>query len=131
MKARKKEDIVPVGFGRGALEGRAIGLPRLREPVVEVFERGNEIVVTAQVPGAAKDDVKIKVLENGIELTVQAREEKVEKAEDKKYGFYSYSTSSSSEAVSKFIPFRSKVNAKAAKATFKNGVLEVRTPKRA
>jgi HSP20 family protein len=128
MKAKSRE-LAQVGFGHGALEGSIIGMPRMREPVVDVFERGNEVVVTAQVPGARKEDVKIKVLENGIELQVQAKERKEEKIEDKRHGFYSYSSSSSSEGYSRFIAFRSKVNAKAAKATFKNGVLEVRAPK--
>lgn len=140
----KKNELAPFGFDwprRRRLdlfpaiwdEDFPVRFPSFRsmmgEPAIDVFERGSEVVVTAELPGTRKEDISIKVLDDGMNLQVQQKERKEEKQEDKRRGFYSFSSSSRFEGYSRFIPFRSQVNAKAAKATYKNGVLEVRLPK--
>ncbi|MFH1200541.1 MAG: Hsp20/alpha crystallin family protein [Candidatus Micrarchaeota archaeon] len=147
MKTKRK-DLVPVGFDpkkdREAPNGPFGGvwggflmpsMPGLRgaikmaEPVIDVFEHGSEVVVTAEIPGTKKEDISIKVEENGLSLQVEKKEQRQERREDARNGGYSFSSSSRFEGYSRFVPFGASVNAKAAKATYKNGVLEVRIPK--
>jgi Molecular chaperone (small heat shock protein) len=75
-----------------------------REPLVDVVEKGDEIRVIAEVPGVNKDSIKVKVV-NGKKLIVQAT------GEDRKYY--------------KEVELPAKVDEKSAKASYKNGVLEV------
>ena len=75
-----------------------------REPLVDVVEKDDEIRVIAEVPGVNKDSIKVKVV-NGEKLIVQAT------GEDRKYY--------------KEVELPAKVDEKSAKASYKNGVLEV------
>jgi len=75
-----------------------------REPLVDVVDKGDEIRVVAEVPGVNKDSIKVKVV-NGEKLIVQAT------GEDRKYY--------------KEVELPAKVDEKSAKASYKNGVLEV------
>ncbi|MEM0475382.1 MAG: Hsp20/alpha crystallin family protein [Candidatus Norongarragalinales archaeon] len=99
-----------------------------RSPVMDVFETKNEVVVTAELPGVKKEDIKLRVTDEGINIKVKEREEK--KDEKKGDGFYAYSYSSRFEGLSQSASFPCKVEASRAQATFKNGVLEVRIPKK-
>jgi HSP20 family protein len=75
-----------------------------REPLVDVVDKGDEIRVVAEVPGVNKDSIKVKVV-NGEKLIIQAT------GEDRKYY--------------KEVELPAKVDEKSAKASYKNGVLEV------
>ena len=91
-------------------------------PAVEVFERNGAFVVRAELPGLTKENIKISVLPD--ELTIEG-ERKLEK-EEKKEGFYR--TERSYGAFYRRIPIPEHVKAEAAKATFKDGVLQVEMP---
>lgn len=83
------------------------GKPKIteeREPLVDVIERDNEIRVVAEVPGVNKEDIKVRIV-NGDKLIIQAS------GQDRKYY--------------KEIELPAKVDEKSAKASYKNGVLEV------
>ncbi len=99
------------------------------EPHIDFFETPKEAVVTAELPGVKKEDVTVKVAENGLTLTVHQKEK--HEHETRQKGNYEYSYSSRFQGYSRYIPFSSKVLANKAKATYKNGVLEVRAPKAA
>jgi HSP20 family protein len=149
MKPKKKDELVPVGFdwprgkrmdvfpaffddGFPAIRMPIVraAIPALVQPVIDVFDAGKEMVVTAEIPGTKKEDIGVKVTPQGLNLTVRQREKKEERHEDKRRGVYSYSASSRFEGYSRFVPFGAQVDSKAAKATYKNGVLELRVPKR-
>ena len=76
----------------------------VREPIVDVFDEKDHILVVAEVPGVEEPDVKIDV--KGDILTLSA-----ERGE-KKY--------------SKEILLPSKVDEKSLKRSYKNGILEIR-----
>lgn len=108
---------------------RAPAFPRMTvEPVVDVFERPHEVVVTAELPGTRKEDIALKVTERGLQLHVHKREDQEERQEGK--DGLSYLKESRFEGFSQFVAFSSEVKAEKARATYKNGVLEVRVPKR-
>jgi HSP20 family protein len=115
------------GFGRGWLAPTfESGLDRLGafahagwSPQVEVFQRGNQLVVRTDLPGLTKDDIKVDITN---EALVIRGERKSEREEDEE-GYYrserSYGT------FYREIPLPRGVNAEDATADFRNGVLEI------
>jgi len=91
-------------------------------PPIEIFERDNKFFVRAELPGLVKEDVKVAVVHD--EITIEG-ERKMEK-EEKKQGFYR--TERSYGAFYRRITLPEHVKAEAAKATFKDGVLEIEIP---
>ncbi|HYW71257.1 MAG TPA: Hsp20/alpha crystallin family protein, partial [Pyrinomonadaceae bacterium] len=47
----------------------------LWHPQVEMFERGKEIVVRADLPGLTKDDVKVEITDEGITIEGERKNE--------------------------------------------------------
>ncbi|MCD6488569.1 MAG: Hsp20/alpha crystallin family protein [Desulfurococcales archaeon] len=80
-----------------------------REPLVDVFEEGDEIVVIAELPGVDKDKINIKVGDNMRKLVIRAS--------DTNRKYY------------KEIELPAKVDPKSAKANYRNGVLEIKLRK--
>jgi HSP20 family protein len=123
------------GFGRGLLTpGFGRGLSRLGDtersvwsPQVEVFERGGQLVVRADLPGMTKDDIDIEVADGALVIRGERKSEREENEE----GYYR--TERSYGSFYRRIPLPEGVNAENADATFRNGVLEVtmQTPERA
>lgn len=95
----------------------------IREPFADVIETDREIKVVAEIPGVDKKDIKIKTTESSIEISAETkREEKEEKKgyirRERSYGkFY------------RAMSLPAAVDASKAKASYKNGVLEVVMPK--
>jgi HSP20 family protein len=80
-----------------------------REPLVDVFERGDEIVVVAEMPGVEKDKVNVKVAEDGRTLIISGSDT------DRRYY--------------KEVDLPARVDPSSIKTTYKNGVLEVKLKK--
>jgi HSP20 family protein len=104
-------DLAPRGFGD-------IG-QTLWSPQVEMFERDGQLIVRADLPGLTRDDVKVEVTDNSINLSGERKSER----EEKDAGYYRSERSYGSFYRS--IPLPEGVNADDANATFKNGVLEI------
>jgi HSP20 family protein len=88
-------------------------------PQVEVFEREGRLIVRADLPGMTKDDVRIQVTDNGILLEGERRYEH----QENQGGVYRSERSYGS--FRRLVPLPEGANAENAKATFKNGVLEI------
>ena len=91
-------------------------------PQVEVFERDNELVLRADLPGLTKDDVNVEMADDGITIEGERKNEHQEKGE----GYFR-----SERNYGKFfrrIPMPEGVKAEDANATFSNGVLEITLP---
>jgi HSP20 family protein len=91
-------------------------------PDLEVFEKGNEFIVKADVPGMKREDIKVELTDN--ELTISG-ERKMEK-EEKEKGFYR--TERSYGSFFRTITLPEGVKTKDAKAVVRDGVLEVKMP---
>jgi len=91
-------------------------------PAVEVAERDNKLVVTAELPGLNKEDVKVHVTDEGLVIEGERKQEHEENRggihrSERSYGhFY------------RLIPLPEGANAEQAQAQFNNGVLEVTIP---
>jgi HSP20 family protein len=99
--------------------------PRFREttPTVDVFEDKNHLVIKAEVPGIEKGDLDVQISENVITISGEKKTE--EKLEEKDYYYHERSTGS----FRRQIPLPEGTEGEKAKATFKDGVLEIKIPK--
>ncbi len=119
-----------VAFSRPISLFHPLWRPRLRSlvmqefsPSVDIFEDGDDVVVKAEAPGMKKEDMDVKI--EGDTITVTGEKKTEEKVEKKDY--YRLERSYGSFCRSFRLP--TDVQADKAKATFKDGVLEVRVPK--
>ena len=91
-------------------------------PDVEMFRRDNAIVVRADVPGMTKNDLTIEVTDGQLVLRGERKQEK----EEKKEGYYRAERTYG--AFYRTLPLPEGVKLDEAKATIKDGVLEVTVP---
>ena len=118
---------------RRSLEGRFWGPPWLvptdrrtgaRAPLVDLVDEGREFVLRAELPGVSKEDLDIRVSPYGVELRAETRREKEETEQDYYYRERAY------RAFHRTIPLPEEVVADRTEAKLKDGVLEVRVPKK-
>ncbi len=97
---------------------------RVRQPLVDLIDEGSAFVVRAEMPGVAKEDVDLNVTPHGIEI--RAKTERSREEKDKEYYFQERSY----QALRRSLSFPEEVKAELAAAKLKDGVLEVRVPKK-
>jgi HSP20 family protein len=103
-------------------------LPELEEtpiawmPDVEMIEEKGELIVRADLPGLEAKDVKIEAKGDRLVITGERKQEKEEKTRE------FYRSERSYGAFARTIPLPEGAIADAAKASFVNGVLEIRMP---
>jgi HSP20 family protein len=93
------------------------------EPAVEMFETGDEVVVRAEMPNVDPANVDVTVTNEAITIkgTVRQEEEKTDRSyyrRELRYGAYV-----------RTLPLPAEVKGNESKATYKDGVLEVKIPK--
>jgi HSP20 family protein len=88
-------------------------------PAIDVFQRGNDLVVRADVPGLSKDDITVDIADD--QLTI--RGERRYDHEEERDGVFRSERSYGSFC--RVVPLPDGSIADSAKATFNNGVLEV------
>jgi len=106
-----------IGWGRefrGDRQGASLWTPQ-----VEAFQRGDQFIVRADLPGLKKDDVEIEVTDNAITLKGERKEEHQEQRE----GFYRSERHYGS--FYRTIPLPEGAITESTKANFNNGVLEI------
>ena len=109
------------GFGRGL--SRFGDVERsVWSPQVEVFERGGQLIVRADLPGMTKDDINIEVTDDALTIRGERREEREENEE----GYYR--TERSYGSFYRRIPLPEGASAENANAAFRDGVLEITMP---
>lgn len=92
------------------------------EPPADVIDRDDEVVIYVDVPGFSKDDIRVRVTEDSVEVRAERREEgEVE-------GRYVIKQRVR-ESLYKKIELPVKVRPEQARARLENGVLEIRIPK--
>ena len=94
-------------------------------PDVDIFEDGNDVVVKAELPGMKKENIEVNLTDDMI--TVSGEKKKEEKVEKKDY----YRVERSYGSFTRSFKLPKDVQSDKAKATFKEGVLEIRVPKTA
>jgi HSP20 family protein len=103
------------------------GLPRdgapAWEPAVEMFETNGEIVVRAELPNIDPNQVDITVTNDAITLRGQT------KTEEEHKGRNYFRRELRTGTFVRTLPLLTEVNSGDAKATYRDGVLEVKIPK--
>ncbi|WP_306537175.1 Hsp20/alpha crystallin family protein [Geobacter sp.] len=92
-------------------------------PAVDMFEEGGQLVVKAELPGITKENLNLRIVDNNLILSGEkTTEEKIERSNylrlERSHGSFSRTLS---------LP--DGLDAEQIKATFKDGVLEVRIPR--
>lgn len=93
------------------------------EPMVEMFETDTAVVVRAELPDIDPKQVDITVTNDTVTLRGQTRHE------DEQKGRHYYRREFRSGEFSRTLPLSTEVKSAEAKATYKDGVLEVTLPK--
>ena len=94
-----------------------------RAPSVDIYEKDGTLFVEAELPGIAKEDVRVTCQDHSVVIQGETREEKKEE----KDGYYR-----SERRVGHFyraVPLPAEVQFDQATAEFKDGVLKVALPK--
>ena len=93
------------------------------QPTVDVLDRQSELVLRADLPGMDQKDIEVTVDEDSVTLKGESRVETVE--EEESY----YRRERSFGSFTRVIPLSAPVKPEEAKASFRNGLLEVVMPK--
>ncbi|MGH8593216.1 MAG: Hsp20/alpha crystallin family protein [Gammaproteobacteria bacterium] len=94
-----------------------------RLPKVDVIDRENEIILRAELPGVSKDNLDVSLSDNTILIRASTRHE----AQEEKGGYYRREMSRGE--FQRTIPMPANVKGEKAKASFKDGILELTLPK--
>ena len=91
-------------------------------PDVEVFQKNNELVIKADLPGLKKDEVSVEVADDAITIHGERKREHQEEREGLYRSERSYGT------FWRVIPLPEGAIGEQAKASFRDGVLEITMP---
>jgi len=95
-----------------------------RQPPVDLADNGREFVLTAELPGVKKEDLDIQVTPEGIAIGAEARQEREDSGKDYTYRERSYAS------FHRVLPFPAEVLPEQVEAQLRDGVLQVRLPKK-
>ena len=95
-----------------------------REPNFDIQDRGDKLVVTTELPGFGKDDVEVRVNPNSLELTAEKKTDEERKEADGSQSRKSYSY------FHRYVTLPEAVMTEKVEGTMKNGVLELKLPKK-
>ncbi len=122
------QDLFDFGFDdfeETAVIPRTAAVPQdYKRPVADIWETDNAIKAVIDMPGVNKEDIKINVKDDGLEIKAEKKEEKkLDKKgiyrEERRYtGYY------------RFIPLPANAIPEKTEAEYKNGVLELTIPKK-
>jgi HSP20 family protein len=113
----------PFSIGRGGQQAIGSGsLQTLWNPQVEAFQRGDQLVIRADLPGIKKEDVDIEIDRNVLTIRGERKQESEEENEGMYRSERSYGTFQRS------IQLPDGITAESAQASFNDGVLEITLP---
>jgi HSP20 family protein len=93
------------------------------DPAVDIFDKGNELMLQIEVPGMKKEDIQIR-LENNV-LTVQGERKRESEIKEERF----YRAERSYGAFSRSFTLPGTVSVDKIQAQYKDGVLTVNVPK--
>jgi HSP20 family protein len=112
------------GFGRrwaGPSLWREAGA-EMWAPDIDVFQKNNELTIRADLPGLTKDDISVDITDDAISIQGERKRESQEEREGV------YRSERSYGSFCRVIPLPEGAITEQAKATFRDGVLEITMP---
>ena len=94
-----------------------------RVPKVDIIDRDEDILVRAELPGVDKKDLDISITDNTV--TIHATTSREQEQEEGEY----YRREITRGSYSRTLALPAEVDAEGAKASFKDGILELTVPK--
>ncbi len=91
-------------------------------PAIEAFQRGNEFVIRADVPGMSRDDLSVEIGDDALTIRGERRDDHEEEREGVFRSERSYGT------FTRVVPLPEGAVGESAKANFRDGVLEIVMP---
>jgi HSP20 family protein len=95
-----------------------------RQPTIDLQDRGDHYVLTAELPGFEKKDVEVRISENVLELKGERKTDKESKSGE------GTQRQSSRSYFQRYMTLPEEVVSEKVSGTMKNGVLELKLPKR-
>ena len=95
-----------------------------REPNFDIQDRGDKFVVTAELPSFGKDDVEVRVNPTNLEVKAEKKSDDEKKTKDGTESRRSYSY------FHRYFTLPEQVVTEKVEGTMKNGVLELKLPKK-
>lgn len=93
-------------------------------PRVDVYQTENEVVATAELPGIeSKEDIDVSITDNSLTIRGEFKRAQDLKDDDFYHSERYYGT------FSRTVPLPAEVKPEQARASYRNGILEVRIPK--
>jgi HSP20 family protein len=115
-----------LGAGRGSHGGLSSFLSGVESPrwvpTVDVFQRGDDLVVHAELPGIKRNDINVEVNDGRLTLSGQREQHSEEDRGD------SYRSERTFGSFYRAIPLPEEADADHAQARFEDGVLEITIP---
>ncbi|PEI83618.1 molecular chaperone Hsp20 [Bacillus pseudomycoides] len=93
---------------------------------VDLYETGEELVIKAELPGVQKEQIQIEIQSEYLKISVT--EEIMEETKDEISHNY-YRRERSMSGASRMIKLPYLIKKKSTKASYQNGILEIRAPK--
>lgn len=92
-------------------------------PRVDVYEKDNNLIVEAEIPGATKENIEVKVKDKSIIIKGEVKREEEKKEENyyRSERFYG--------KFERILPLPTDVKVEETKASFENGILKLTIPK--
>ncbi|MCF6268356.1 MAG: Hsp20/alpha crystallin family protein [Melioribacteraceae bacterium] len=88
-------------------------------PKIDISEKGNQLIIDAEIPGVTKEDLKITLQDNI--LTIEGEKKNILEESNRKY----FRTERSYGSFKKSFTLPEDVDSEKVDAKFKNGVLEI------
>jgi HSP20 family protein len=98
--------------------------PAVRQPLLDIENKGKNLIVLAELPGIPKENIDIRVTERSIEISAKAQLEKKDEGKDYYHHERSY------QSYYRNIPLPAAIDHKKADAELKDGLLKVTLPKK-
>ncbi len=128
-KMQRRIDILFGNIGTGSF-GKKLGVDgdvgNYRKARADFEETDNEFILEIELPGVEKEDIELNIMDSGIEIRAEKKQEK--EREDKEKGEYIFSKSYAGFA--RYIDLPEEADLEKIDAEYKNGILEIRVPKK-
>ncbi|PWA08274.1 Hsp20/alpha crystallin family protein [Pueribacillus theae] len=92
---------------------------------VDMYERGQDLIIEADVPGVKKEQINLEWFPDGLKITAENRSELEETNQKEKY----YRKERFFNRRERFIPLTLVSSPKNIKARYENGILRIQIPK--
>ncbi len=121
---RSFEDLMAPVWPLTSSPEMAIDEMPIRYPFVDMIDEGDHYIVRAELPGVTKDMIDVQVNKDALDIKAEMKKEREEKGRNYLHRESAYS------AFQRSIAFPEEVNPSKVEGTMKEGILELKIPKK-